>query len=874
MRFLSYYLKRILLLVVCAFLFHPFNGISQQEDEIKVMQYNILDYPVDSSGTVDTLTRNPYFRTIMGTANPDILVVEELNSAAGLAGFLSNVLNASSTTYAAGTFINGPDTDNGIYYKTSRFQFVSNTRIKAGVRDINEFKLVHLLSGDTVRIYAAHLKASSGAANEAERAQSADSLRKVTNALPAGSDFIICGDFNIYGSTEPAYQKLLDSTINNTGVFIDPITMTGTWNQNSASYRIHHTQSTRKTAFSYGGGSNGGLDDRFDLILYSKAISQSGGMTYVPNSEIAYGNDGNHYNDSIMRMPNTAVPAAVATALYYTSDHLPVIANFKFQYGSVSPPDAGVLSLLSPVSPVCANANQLLQVTVKNYGTNTINFSSTNLPVTLQVLNPASVQSTFSKTISTGSLSPNATMTVTFDSLYNMSNAGNYLFNASTTLAGDGNNTNNSMPQAAVTVNSNPAAFINPPGPLVICNGSPVTLTASNGAGFLWSNGITTQAAMVSNAGSYSVAVTYANGCTSTSSTVVITATTLLSGNVFLETMDSVHGTSAVPIATYEANNGFLNDDLTMSGSADVRNTTSSWTKYAGASGGANVFVTDSSGKNFIISGINTSDKLNLQLSFGINKSSTAGTGSDLLVKVSSDGINYTTLSYPALPTGNGTAIWHYRTATGTIPSVSNLRIQFRQNDTITQYRIDDVKLTYSGIVPVITANGPTTLCSGDSVTLTASNGTNYLWSSGETTQSIIVHNSGSYNVIVNCVSSSPIAVTVNNCTVNLNLKVFIEGYYLHGDSMISAADPIDHPFICDTITVQLVDSINLGTIAASATNTITTQGQGIFSFDASHLLPTHKYYIAIRHRNALETWSKYPLLFNTPTVTFDLTRP
>ncbi len=426
------------------------NAYAQLQDDISVMQYNILDYPIDSALSVDTATRNPYFRTIMADANPDILVVEELNTLAGFNGFLSNVLNVTSNTYSSGTFINGADTDNGIYYKTSKFQFISNTRIKTDLRDINEFKLVHLLSGDTVRIYAAHLKASSGANNEAQRALEVDSLRKVTNALPAGSNFILCGDLNFYGSTGTAYQKLLDST--NTGFFIDPITMAGTWNQNIASYRIHHTQSTRKTAFSYGGGSNGGLDDRFDLILYSKAIAQNGGMTYVANSEIAYGNDGNHYNDSIMKQPNSAVPASVATALYYTSDHLPVIAHFQFQYGSVIPPDAGVQSLVSPVSPICTNENQQLQVSVKNYGTNAIDFSAANLLVTIQATNPTLVLKTLTKTLNAGSLSSGASMTVTFDSLYNMSSSGNYSFNSFTTLTGDGNNTNNSMPQTIVTV--------------------------------------------------------------------------------------------------------------------------------------------------------------------------------------------------------------------------------------------------------------------------------------------------------------------------------------------------------------------------------------------------------------------------------------
>jgi hypothetical protein len=868
--FLSCDCKAELLFVVFIFfLCKPFAGTAQQEDQVKLICYNLLNYPDPADSSADTTARNPYFRTTLAAANPDILVIEELTSAGGLTGFLSHVLNPTTTTYSAGTYVTGSDTHNGIFFKTAKFHFVSNTKIRTELRDINEFKLVHLLSGDTVRIYAVHLKASTGTVNEAQRGREVDSLRKVTNTLPAGSNFIVCGDFNFYKSSEAGYQKLLDSSA--TGYFIDPISMTGTWN--IAAYSARHTQSTRKSA-TFGGGSTGGLDDRFDLILYSKAISLTGGMSYVSNSEIPYGNDGNHYNDSVMSQPNTAVSPAVATALYYSSDHLPVIANFKFQYGGSAPPDAGALSLTSPSSSICSTASQSFQVIVKNFGTNTIDFSVNNLLVTIQVTDPSSVTQTFNQTITSGTLAGNGTMPVMFNSSYNMSNPGTYTFNASASVAGDINTGNNSMPQTIVTVSPVPVATVSPAGPLSVCSNSPVTLTAGGGSIFLWSNGSTTQSISVSSAGNYSVSVSNAAGCSSTSAPVIVSSVSPLSGTIFLETMDSVHSSSPVSIAAYEIANGFDNDNYTMSGSGDVRNTTSSWTKYADASGGANVFLTNVAGRNFVISDINTSDKSGLQLSFGISKSSTAGTGSDLLVQVSSDGINYSTLAYPSLPAGSGTATWYYRTASGTIPSVSNLRIQFKQTDTLTQYRVDDVKLTYSGIAPTITANGPLSFCSGDSVTLTASSGTDYLWSTGATTQSIVVHNSGNYSVTVNCVMSLPVAVTVNNCSVSLDLKVFLEGFYLHSDSMVAVIDPVDHPATCDSITVQLVDSTDLNTIVTSSHGTISTHGFGTFAFNASSILSNHKYYIVILHRNAIETWSKYAVLFNAPTITFDFTRP
>ena len=68
----------------------------------------------------------------------------------------------------------------------------------------------------------------------------------------------------------------------------------------------------------------------------------------------------------------------------------------------------------------------------------------------------------------------------------------------------------------------------------------------------------------------------------------------------------------------------------------------------------------------------------------------------------------------------------------------------------------------------VVTSSGPTTICAGDSVTLTAHDSlgaTTFLWSNGATTQSITVHTSGQYSVeatdTLSCSRASiPIVVT------------------------------------------------------------------------------------------------------------------
>jgi len=187
-----------------------------------------------------------------------------------------------------------------------------------------QFRIKFKTSEDTILIYSVHLRSGTGGTNEQKRAAEIDSLRKITNRLNPGSNFIVCGDFNFYKSTEPAYQSLLINNENDEGHFIDPITMMGTWN--NSTYALFHSQSTRTRQF--GGGAIGGLDDRFDLMLFSQAISDSNEMYYLANTVWAVGNDGIHYNDSINKMPNVSVPQNVANALHYASDHLPVVSDF------------------------------------------------------------------------------------------------------------------------------------------------------------------------------------------------------------------------------------------------------------------------------------------------------------------------------------------------------------------------------------------------------------------------------------------------------------------------------------------------------------------------------------------------------------------
>lgn len=290
------------------------------QDTIKVMTYNVLNYPSKISSF-----RNPHFKTILSSVSPDILVVQEMESSTGVSLFLEQALD---TTYTAGEFIDGTyDTENALYYKVSKFDFLDNTPIKTALRDISQLTFRHKITSDTLIIFSAHLKASSGSENEQKRLAEVLQLRNVTDQLPIGTNYMMVGDFNFYSSNEPGYQALVDQ--DNSGYFLDPINKFGTWH-NSSSYRAIHTQSTRLTNLA-DEGSTGGLDDRFDFILVSQAVLDPGGITILPDSYKSYGNDGNHFNRAMIEFPNSSVSDEIAEALYYASDHLPVIADIVFE---------------------------------------------------------------------------------------------------------------------------------------------------------------------------------------------------------------------------------------------------------------------------------------------------------------------------------------------------------------------------------------------------------------------------------------------------------------------------------------------------------------------------------------------------------------
>ena len=291
-------------------------------------------------------------------------------------------------------------------------------------------------------------------------------------------------------------------------------------------------------------------------------------------------------------------------------------------------------------------------------------------------------------------------------------------------------------------------ASISASGPLAICSGSSVTLTANSGAQYLWSpGGQTTRSITISSAGSYTVRVTSTSGANATSSPAVVTTSTSgstptisASGPVSFCPGSSVTLTSS-SASSYLWSNGAISQSITVSTSGNYTVTAGN-----GTCSGTSAAVTVNAASGPTIPIISASGTLNICPGSNVTLTSTAANGylwstgaTTRTITVSSSG-NYTVNAY----SGPNCS------AQSTVTSVTRLT---------------------APTTPVITPNGSTTLSPANpSLNLTSSVANGYLWSTTETARTITVNSAGTYSVSATgsngCkATSSPMVVTYNSCT-------------------------------------------------------------------------------------------------------------
>jgi hypothetical protein len=85
---------------------------------------------------------------------------------------------------------------------------------------------------------------------------------------------------------------------------------------------------------------------------------------------------------------------------------------------------------------------------------------------------------------------------------------------------------------------------------------------------------------------------------------------------------------------------------------------------------------------------------------------------------------------------------------------------------------------------------------------------------------------------------------------------------------MASVMDPLNRPEVCDSITIALADTVATYSTISSINTILYTNGMVQLIYQSSYF--GRSYYLVVRHRNCVETWSKSPVNLTKNVVLFD----
>jgi len=302
----------------------------------------------------------------------------------------------------------------------------------------------------------------------------------------------------------------------------------------------------------------------------------------------------------------------------------------------------------------------------------------------------------------------------------------------------------------SVTVNALPTATISTGGPITFCAGGSVNLTASGGSSYLWNTNETSQTINVTATGNKSVTVTDANGCSATSSVTAVTV-------------------NALPTVTISAGG-----PTTFCTGVSVNLTASAGSSYLWSTNETSqtINVTATGNKSVTVTDANGCSATSAVTAITVNALPTATITANGLTSFCAGGtVNLTAgggLSY----------LWNSGETSQTIQVTSTANKQVRVTDANGCTANSSITaITVKPLPPAtINANGPTTFCEGGSVTLTAAAANNYVWDSGETTQSVTVTNSAVKQVTVTGANGCSATSTATTVSVNPAPNLVVAG--------------------------------------------------------------------------------------------------
>ncbi len=315
----------------------------------------------------------------------------------------------------------------------------------------------------------------------------------------------------------------------------------------------------------------------------------------------------------------------------------------------------------------------------------------------------------------------------------------------------------------ALTVNQPPVVNVALSGPTTFCSGSSVTLTATGGSSYLWNNGTSTAANTVNTSGTYFPICTDNNGCSATGAPIVVNVLPVPAATITANGPTSFCDGGSVILSANGAGSYIWNNGQTAS-SISV-STSGSYTYTLTAANGcsttsAATIVT--AAPMPIVSAIAGSNSVCVGATQQYTNATTGGVWSSSNANVASVDANGQISGLQG-----GTATINYTVTNSGACST-----------TVTKQVLVQAVPT-----PQVFTNGPTTFCPGASVVLTAENADAYVWSTGETSQSIAVTTGGPVTVQTThqgcSATSAPVLISlysVSNPIVTTNNVAICQG--------------------------------------------------------------------------------------------------
>jgi hypothetical protein len=281
-------------------------------------------------------------------------------------------------------------------------------------------------------------------------------------------------------------------------------------------------------------------------------------------------------------------------------------------------------------------------------------------------------------------------------------------------------------------------------------------------------------------------------------------------------------------------------------------------------------------GTTYTTSGVKTFTTTNaagcdsvVTLNLTINNSTTSTTSQTACNSFTWNGTAYT---------ASGTYTWSGTNAAGCDSTATlNLTINASSTNTVTEsacnsFTFNGTTYTVGGeyswtgsnavgcdsvVTLILTINSPS------SSTDTVSACTSYTWNGNTYTTS------GNYSFnatnAAGCDSVANLVLTINTCNTTLNVNAFLEGFYTGSNTMSSSlfdqGISIDAT-ATDTITVNLYASTPSVSATADYSVKVILHNDGTATAIFPGATLGNSYYVALKHRNHLETWSASPITF------------